>query len=243
MHLYTSEAQVLEQTKSPQHLIQAYHLDRSLLFQFILAEMIKAHQEAALLSWRKKKLTPSDIQLLIHPIIRLCGIQQEYMRIFAWNSSEGILAKLKKYCAYFAEMGPSGNKQLTTLQRLASSAWLTGMQCADHLRQLKEKEKYSESETTQLSKNLTRLKTTIHKLGKETIRAIREFNQNENVIFYILRHAEQFDIAFGSGFVKKLIEDLYSEGLSEALQLLKNRYTLRGFDHLIPHISNCITAL
>ncbi len=218
------------------------HLEAGLLFQFILSEVLKASKEAQKLCWKQRNLTAADFNRFITPMNQLSGSQKEYMRIFTWNPSEGILAKLKKYCAYFAELSSSNDKRGQNLHRQANQSWLLCMQCFDRLKETHTKN-LAPIEFKRLCTSLTKLKVSIHKLEQFTAASISAFKHDENVIFFLIRHVDQFDEAFGKGFVKTMLQNFFPQGRAELSKFLMQRYGLRGFDNLFPEIANSVELL
>jgi len=69
------------------------------------------------------------------------------------------------------------------------------------------------------------------------------FRDDENVLFFLLRHQAEFDHVYSASMVSKTLETLFAEGLGAASNFLTGRFERRGFYHLIPLISQKIERL
>lgn len=69
------------------------------------------------------------------------------------------------------------------------------------------------------------------------------FRDDENVLFFLLRHQAEFDHIYSASMVRKTLETLFPEGLKTASNFLAGRYERRGFYHIIPVISQKIERL
>lgn len=223
--------------------VNAYHHNNSLLFQFILTEFIESFEEiqqldalcnrnvdtASSSSEEKKRLT----QLAL---IRLVGSTRDYMRIFSWNFGDGILAKLKTYCALFLQNASSDEKEVIALQHYADKLWQACMQAIDSLHD-------DADQRTALLAALDKASTAVHRFSKLIARIIPQFRDDENVVFCLLRYREQLDKLYGGRFVAKLLGRMYSKGLQEAQNFLSHRYAERGFESLLPIIAEKIAEI
>ena len=62
------------------------------------------------------------------------------------------------------------------------------------------------------------------------------FKEDENVLFFILRHKTQLEEAFGEKFVELLFKKMHRDGSAGIEKLLLKQYSKRGFDTLLPVI-------
>ena len=72
---------------------------------------------------------------------------------------------------------------------------------------------------------------------------ILEFSLDENVLFFILRHKDKLDSIYGEGFVKKIFNKMYPDGINEAENYVKKKYAKRGFHNLLMVIASKFTEL
>jgi len=69
----------------------------------------------------------------------------------------------------------------------------------------------------------------MHRFAKQLSRLIHQFRDDENVIFFLLRHHSVLDSLYGQRFTLKLLSRMFSKGLKEAQHFLITRYAERGF--------------
>lgn len=217
--------------------MNAYHHNNSLLFQFIIVEFIECFEEIQHLDViHNRKIDPpatlmeDQKQLTEQALARLVGSTRDYMRIFSWNFGEGILAKLKTYCALFLQNAPHDEKEIIALQHYADRLWQACMQAMDTLHG-------GPSQRTAFLQAIDKAITGINRMSKLIARIIPQFRDDENVVFCILRHKERFDKLYGGRFVFKLLSKMYAKGLPEAQNFISKRYTERGFNNLLPIIA------
>jgi hypothetical protein len=84
------------------------------------------------------------------------------------------------------------------------------------------------------------LKTKYLKNLPEIFLALEPFiegcKENENLIFYLLKHKEEIDECIHSGYLHSLLLKVHPSGLSELCEKLCDNYHHRGFYFLIPEI-------
>jgi hypothetical protein len=80
-------------------------------------------------------------------------------------------------------------------------------------------------------------------LAKSIMKTVTQFQDDENVLYFILRHADHLDHLFKSNFTFKLFSQLFVNGLQGASQLLLQKYAKRGFHQLLPTIRRQISTL
>lgn len=225
--------------------VNAYHKTNSLLFQFILSEFLDVYTEI------QKLQTLMDSKLIASPITRnhkidsvlalaslekLVGSSRDYMRFFSTNFSDGLLAKLRTYCAVFIQNADKDEKELMALQHYADKAWQACLQAMDAL--------YGDpSEHVFILSSIDKAVAAMNRFAKLIARIILQFRDDENVIFFILRHKTQFNKLYGDRFILKTFTKMYPKGLREVHLLLSKRYTERGFDNVLDAIRLLIAEL
>lgn len=218
-----------------------YYHSKGLLFQFILAEFIAVSHKFAHVRQLANQVTlpPSAFNELQLGLADLAGSSPDYMKIFMWNHyKDGLLAKLKNNCALFSQKSFHHNKNAIQMSRYTQSAWLLSLECQNIIRQTQQKTNIDfEAQYQALSNALGKIYTLIRQLGRSITRVLPEFRDDENVVFFILRHRSQLDELFEQGFVAKLLNQMYSNGLREVSHFLQTRYARRGFDNLLPAIA------
>ncbi len=188
------------------------------------------------------------LELLLNSLIKLSGSSQGYMRLFSWND-DSILTKLKNYCAYFSQCPGLKHTERLNMNFESNRAWISALQTLDLARRFA-----SQAENEQLKgKNwdIGSLNTSLHKtvcsiqrLARLTAKVIIQFKHDENVIFFLVRHAESLDSLFGEHSIAKLIRKMFPKRTRGGIKtFLTKRYSDRGFDNLIPLIHSKLEAL
>lgn len=220
--------------------VNSYHQNNSLLFQFILAEFIDAYTEIQRIdSLRRTTPSPSnesapqDDTPIKEALIKLLGSPKEYMRIFSWNFSEGLLAKLRTYCALFIQNAESDEKDLIAIQHYADKVWQGCLQAIDSLQE-------NPKDRALFLNPLDKAITAMQRLAKLIARLVHQFRDDENAIFYVLRHHKILDKLYGHRFIVKLMGKIYTKGLKEAHFFLVKKYQQRGFDQVVSAIETAI---
>lgn len=243
-------------------LFNFYQQNNSLLFQFILSELIGAYRivrdvDQILQDFKNTSLRPSSredaeelFDTLKSHIGKLGGSSQDYMRFFSWNE-DGILAKLKNICAFFLQNQDVESKDAQNLHRFSHRAWLLCLRSLDIMRLMEHeyildnlrKSKPLSSHYELLLQTLEKIKLSVQRMTRIIARLITLFRDDENVIFFLLRYKEQLNELYGPKFVIKLIIQMYPAGLKEASDFLLKKYANRGFDNLLPIIASKISEL
>lgn len=227
-------------TLSRRH-VKAYHHHHHLLVQFIWFELMLAQQhikEAVnvlenLKGNHRSTTHNSLIYLLKTHITKLSGSAHDYMRLFAWGD-DGILAKLKNYCALFSQNKIGLGREQFDISREANKAWLLSLEALDIIRVISDQPSKASKEPISLI--IKKIKLTITRLKKLMIKIACHFRNDENVLLFILRHHEGLDQLHRRGFVKILLSEMYPKNINEAQKFLIKKYTARGFTELVPFI-------
>ncbi len=231
----------MEQLQEPRLHVNGYHLEKGLLFQFILSETLAASRQIHVIAHHNRYEHE-----LIQAILELTGPLQEQMRLIAWTPNEGILTKLKGYCANLLHHVNPHDKVSLALSRLAGQSWLQCHNCLDAYN-LWQEEPASRDLQDDLQKQLARLLQFHLRWTKLLAQKIKDFREDENVLFFLLRHHEDFDACFGEGFVRTLFLRLSPASQRKSLQaaedFISQKYLKRGFESLLPIIKTKISEL
>jgi hypothetical protein len=228
--------------------VNSYHTNSSLLFQFILAEFIAAFAEIkkleVLCSLQQNRLSPPedntrpllDQEKVAASLTVLAGSAKDYMRIFSWNFSEGLLTKLKIYCSMLLQNGGESEKDYMATQHYAEKVWQGCLQALDAVRE-------TPVERAAVATAVEKASTAMHRFAKQVARLVHQFKEDENVIFFIVRNHKVLDSLYGNRFTFKLLHKLYSKGHREAQQFLISKYTERRFHNVLTKIKSCIAEI
>lgn len=248
MNTNLSESTVTPNARTSARPIGSYQLNNSLLFQFILSDFITAFldiQSVDALCHRKllpveEKTYNEHNQELINKIgqilERLIGTKNDYIRRYSSSINEGVLTRFKMHCTVLSHQSDGEVKELLAMQHYAEKTWQQCMLAVDAL-------EGASSKCAQLFSHLEKASNSLHRLGKLIARLIPQFRDDENVIFFVLRHKDLFDKAFGKRFITKLLCRMYPKGLPEAEQFLTKKYMDRSFDNIMPMITRLFVEL
>lgn len=238
----TSEKPVSSLSVLTRDKFQSTHQQRALLLQFILYELILSHQEIQHINDFAKTFDSSDppsLDIIAPSLAKLAGSAHGYMRLFSWND-DGIQTKLKNYCALLCQNGSGRIKNEVGMHREANQAWLISLQLLDTIRL----QDTSTKKTIHLLQSLfKKLDLSTKRFARYTANAILLFHNDENLLFFILRYKEGLDKIYGDGYLAKALRKMFPRSLDKAKNFLVQRYTDRGFDHLIPIIQEKIEEL
>lgn len=199
--------------------LSSYHHTDSLLIQFVLDEFLMTMQKASQLSETLLQPQPSsDFDLRLKEVLLgLSGSEQDYGKLFSWVIHCGVLTKLKHNATLLME-GDRDDADLGKLHSIVTKAY-TDCQAALHLPTIALCQKAIDT--------LGKLKPVIKKI-------LVKFKEDENVLFFVLRHQKSLNKVLGNGWTKSFFTKLYPEG---GLTYLKSRFETRGFNDLIPDIT------
>lgn len=79
----------------------------------------------------------------------------------------------------------------------------------------------------------------------ELVRNLQPFiaicKENENLLLFLLKNADEFEELCGQGSLNELLKRLFPEGLEKIAHLLRQGYQSRGFDTLLPEIDRLVS--
>ena len=149
-------------------------------------------------------------------ITRLAGSAQEYMRLFSADD-DGIFNKLKNYCLLFSVQDSRSQKIHVSLIQEASKAWLLSAQALSILRTL------SQQHPTHIANKMLpyidKMQRCLARLMRLMAKIAVQFQADENVVLFLVRHHKHLDAIISEGFVITLLRKM--------LRNLKNMREIR----------------
>lgn len=228
---------------------QEYHKKEGLLLQFILNEFILSMQSINNLLENAKYLirTPRS-KKSFHELLKysedLVGSLQEDMRLFSWSTEGGSLKKLVTYSIEFAKKKKANRRRNHPMQNHATKSLLHALDLHDVAIEVKNQ---SQAMNPRIARMLKRKSDkAFHELklfADATKKMISDYIDDENVLFFILRHKNQFDEVYDKNILKPLIKKHFYNSPERFESFLKNSYKKRGFDQLIPWISQLMSDI
>lgn len=225
-----------------------YHQTDFLLLQFILSEFITSFHEIKHLHFlfmnlsfliqteANKKKIEDEFKKIKVATEKLSGGSHHQMKLFAWHET-GLLNKLNHYCALFTKHLVNEFMPVQKIYKHANKSLLYCIELHEIVYELQTKGLDVIRQNLQLLKNIEKkIYNRMQRFAKNLPSIIKKFSDNENVIFFILRHKEDFEKLFDESFVLNLIKVNYTHGLSDVKQMLLKNYSERGFHQLLPII-------
>ena len=203
----------------PNNRFAFYHQNEALLFQFLLHECLRAHQIL------RKKPNP---QLFLQVVGNLEHISD------AWHAPYGHLPRLLHYCSLLNAHFNDSSSLCKNLGQILDRAYLTAKKCYAVL--TKEEERAHAKFYTNLRKEVRAFMTLLFV-------KLYDFRENASVLYFLLRHQEQFDALYREPIIKQTFEVFFPDGMKQAQLFLVEKFTKKGFDHLIPHIEQKLKTL
>ncbi|MEM1282251.1 MAG: hypothetical protein AAGG81_01715 [Chlamydiota bacterium] len=229
--------------------VTSYHENDSLLLQFILSEFLLVYREVKNLgrhfeeleSFTAKKRPKQQRQealfQLISSLETLSGASHDTMRLFSWGQEDGILHKFNSYAALFSRRSAPEGKNEQYFYRAINQSLLISIQLHDLALTIAE---LPSSKWKELIEEIGQLEGKIvsntEKFSKLLFKIIQRFSNDENVIFFLLRHSKEFDELFCPGHVKRLLTKVSQGSLADLEKSLIKKYCKRGFTQLEPII-------
>jgi len=207
-------------------------LNRSLSFQLLLSQLLKVHRVTRNLE-KVLAYQRQSFKKIREFLSQLGGADTNWRERPSWNIGVGALEKLRDH-AHFLMNDKKLDQSLTTkLFEHASKTVLACQKCWDELHDTNVLSQEHHQKTAQ---HILRLSRTIKDL-------FPSFQNDENVIFYLLQHSEEFDEIYGPHFIATLLKKIYGDDLSIAKQTIAKKFTKRNFDQLPFMISKKVEEL
>lgn len=199
-----------------------YFASDSLLFQFVLNEFLRTLGEVYKLECVvSDEDTPEAIHgKLTDYLLKLAGTEQEYVRIFTWIYDAGVLTKLKNSVDLLSQKATVEDSEMRSLHLVVHKAWLECLHSIDL---------YRNQELKALKPQVLKAMKLIRKIPTALKKVLVRYDDDENVIYYLMRHKKDFDHIVGADFLKEILN-------KNCIPFLIERYRMRGFDKLIPEI-------
>ncbi len=216
-------------------------LHPSLLFQFLLGNFLKCYAttqelEAYYNGCALSKIPPGPPKRrreeLLEGVTELSGQLMTFAPTFPWTVQQG---SLKSFVHYAHLMQP--NQHQAPLVERSERAYRQALLCRDHLLTWKASGQISPLHLKALSRSMHSLIRNMHKAGQQVTKELASYAHNENVIFFLLRHRREFDTLFHAPYVVSLLDRIYRGGVDQAQQHLIRQYTKRGFENLLPQVT------
>lgn len=232
---------------------QPIHCNVSVLFQFIVSSFLSVYtdtQELKKISARND-ITELDnewdshLKKLIEKFSALSGPIRGHLRSAPWDISEGHLTKLRNYCHFYYLA--SHDHTALEMDELVNKAWVFCLEGMDILRIYKllglQKVRPMTVNLKPIKQKVTKLERLMKPIASILVDLFPTFKNDENVLFFLLRHQNELKLIYGSAKFREHLCKLHGGKVEELEDFLKKKYLDRGFDNLIPDITKQIKSL
>ena len=216
------------------------HQSKGLLIQFILSEFIKSYTQILEIHQFSTDCKKNALSMLALSVVNLSGSNKSCSGLLSWNQEDGILWRLKNYCRALVDLEGKKDPLISKMESSINQAFLSALHSLDILQQ---STSFEEDSIIALQKGLKKVIDQMKRFSKALALNLQQFSDNENVIFFLLRHQNELDKIYGKQFVFKLINKMYLKGIEGATNFLLKQYRNRGFNHFIPAIKKMISEL
>lgn len=212
------------------------HQNTSLNFQFILSELIDSYQEIAtlqkLLQRVKQGIDQQLISLLHSSLTKLAGSSHDSISLSTSSNQEGSLLRLKNYSAHLFIESKKGRLAFSKMHSCVNTAFINSLDTLNTLQTIEKNKISFKNRYQHLYQTLKAVINPMRHFLMLTSQVIQEFHRDENVLFFILQHKSDLAKLYGTKFVITCFNQMYPQGIKEALDFMIYQYTKRGYDHL-----------
>lgn len=209
-----------------------YQDNPTLVFQFIATEYLKIFN---LLKQLRLYVKQKDIEQVHQILYQLNGPLEDQFHLFYNSHEDGHLSKFCHCSFYLANIDPNENSIEHKINKLAQQLYNLTHQA---LVLCMEAEPSKPNKTLQAIEQVyIKMQTCLQKAGQLITKMIEQFEDDESVLFFLLRHQEEFNSVYYPQYIKELFKKMYPNGIKDVEQYIIKQYTSRGFKQLVPEIS------
>lgn len=210
----------------------------SLVFQFVLTEYITIFEVTDRF---RDALKEKDLEAILQALYKLNGPPEGNFNVFSGATESGLLPKMCHSSFHLSSM-EEDNEALS--QKLNKHAQQTHKLTSMALKVCQDANPLKPQRTLlNLKQLLLKIEVLIQRIGQIITKMMGQFEDDEAVLFFLLRNAEQLDAVFYPHYVLKLFIKMFHNGPLEAEQYIMKQYSQRGFDHLLPEIAKLVMKL
>lgn len=234
----------LSETKKQTALLKEEgEIQTGLLFQFLLSELLLAKKEAQKLVhdtyFQDKKLN-----MALKIFKKMAGACKYSVRGWAWSPGEGTLTRLRRYSIAYTSNDSLDVGNFHRANDLSHKLLIKGQECLEYCYQLNAQNSGEpSSDLNYLKLLILKLVDLLNEMAQVLFAEFKRFKDDENVIFFVLRHNNEINELFEKDWLAKNFTEIFPGGLKEVREYLHERYTDRNFPQLLPIISKFVAAI
>lgn len=155
---------------------------------------------------------------------------------FSWSLKESIITRLKRYLLLASLQSNSNlvNAPLISLRHYFESV---ERQARDLNFALKD-----DCPNRLCKEKIQRLSSTVESCAHHYAAWLKAFEDDENVLLYVLQRREEIEECFGKHYFNELLSNTFGT-TGEVSELLLTKYVQRGFNHFVPALQKLISTL
>ena len=238
--------------------LNIYCQSHSLLFQFVLSEFLISYKQVqridtiyqqmdSVLAQQKLQETLAfSLSKLLELLPFLTGSHMVVIheQTFPWVNAKGSLNKLRHYC-YLLSHRYSDESDILNINMCVSKTFHSALQVREIIFSLQRQYKdfHNTSNYHSLYQLLEHLISNFKRVSRLIVKALILFKEDENILFFLLRHKSDFDQVYHTDFVAKILKKMFPQGLQAAAEFITRKYTQRGFSNLLEPLLNQVTQL
>lgn len=211
------------------------YLDNSaLIFQFVVTEYFAIHST---MNDLLMAINAKDLAEVFRQLFKLNGPLEGNVHTFSGNYEDGLLPKFCHSSFYFANVdddniqGQKLNRYAEQMHKITHRALKIGEDC-DVLKPLRALQ--------EIKKIFAKIQESLKKMGETITKIVGQFEDDEGMLFFLIRNYEKFDKAYHPNYILKLMAKMFPNGVLEAEKYMLKQYSERGFNQLLPEISKFI---
>lgn len=204
----------------------------SISLQFLISEFFQTYD-----SFRKIVYLINEEQYgepLNSLISSLISFQFGQFSLFSKKLDESNLSKLLHYATCLERHEIQALHDTPSLSSVCRQCWMLGLQILESI---------DTTDFKRIFPLLKKIRHVIKRIGNDLVKAIILLKDDENILYFVLRHTKQFDELYGIRFTSKLFKSLFGQSLGEARNYLVTKYSNRGFHELVPKIDSYFTEI
>lgn len=240
------------------HNLNVYSQSTGLLFQFVLSEFLVTYKkiqeiehlyeemESQLIKERLRADVAPYLTRFLDLMPSLTGSQMVIVneQTFPWTHHKGSLNKLRHYC-YLLSHRKTEEIDILNLNVAVSKAFHSALQIKEVIFSLQRQtdDPNRIPNYVSLYQLLDRVIDNIRRASRLILRVLVQFREDENILFFLLNNKTSFDQLYKTQFVSRILKKMFPKGAVDATEILKEKYTERGFHNLIESITSQMSSL
>lgn len=215
---------------------RTYHFQNnySLIFQFIVSEYLAV---CKVFHFLEKDGDHNNIETLRHHLVKLIGPQDDQLHTFSGYVDHSLLTQLLNTCKYFSFSDLDGTSDAEKLYLQSEKAYKYCFQAWKAI------DEFTPPLQSNIHGYLTKAHECLQKMERLIGKLFLQFEDDETILLFLLQNHQEMDDVLKKPFVKKIFSKIFNKGVSAAEHYIRRQYSKRGYDQLIPQVSEAAREL